>query len=70
MIFLQNIPNLCYLDINIFSALIDGHQWEQIIRNYLPKLKTFRLKMKKKLFGEQNLEEGIDELMNSFRTYR
>ncbi len=35
IIFLQNIPNLRHLDINIRFALMDGHQWEQIIENYL-----------------------------------
>ncbi|CAF1684293.1 unnamed protein product [Rotaria sp. Silwood1] len=46
ILFLQNIPNLRHLNIDIFTKLIDGHQWEQIIRNYLPKLKTFKLKLK------------------------
>jgi hypothetical protein len=68
LVFLQNIPNLCHLDMNIYTELIDGHQWKQIIRNYLPKLKTFQLKLKTRIFDEPNLEKRIDELMNSFRS--
>jgi len=67
IVFLQNIPNLRHLNIDIHFALIEGHQWEQIIRNYLPKLKTFQLKMKKIFFSDQNIQEQADELINSFR---
>jgi hypothetical protein len=63
------MPNLRHLYIKIkYSELIDGHQWEQIIRNYLPKLKTFRLKMSKTLFLEQNIQERVDRLVDSFRS--
>ncbi|CAF4000072.1 unnamed protein product [Rotaria sordida] len=67
IIFLQNVPNLCHLKIKMFTELIDGHQWEKIIRNYLPKLKTFKLKCITTFF-ERNLEKQVDELINSFRT--
>jgi hypothetical protein len=67
-IVLQNVPHLCHLDINILTNYIDGHKWEKIIRNYLPKLKTFRLKSKTLFFDEPNLEERAEELINSFRS--
>ncbi|CAF1298591.1 unnamed protein product [Rotaria sordida] len=67
IIFLQNVPNLCHLDINIFTERIDGYQWEKIIRNYLPKLKTFKLKCRM-TFIERNLKKQVDKLINSFRT--
>jgi hypothetical protein len=67
IIFLQNIPNLRHLDINIWFELIDGHQWEQIIENYLPKLKTFAMKMRNQLFFDENIQERADKLINSFR---
>ncbi|CAF4619327.1 unnamed protein product [Rotaria sp. Silwood2] len=67
IVFLQNILNLRCLDINIPSELIDGHQWEYIIRIYLPKLKTFRLKMCKRLPFDNIIQESIDRLIDSFR---
>jgi len=50
------------------SKLIDGYQWEQIIRNYLPKLKTFQLRMRTRPLGDIDLESRMDELIHSFRT--
>ena len=44
--FLKSMPNLRHLKINLRHHLIDDHQWERTIRNYLSKLKTFRLKMR------------------------
>ncbi|CAF4880908.1 unnamed protein product [Rotaria sp. Silwood1] len=41
----QSTPNLCRLSVDLLSNLIDGHRWEQIIRNHLLKLRVFRLKM-------------------------
>jgi hypothetical protein len=38
---------------------------EQIIRNYLPKLKVLRLSIKSMLSSNENIEE-VDELINSF----
>jgi hypothetical protein len=67
ILFLQNISNLRHLDITISFNLIDGHQWEYTIQNYLPKLKTFRLKMYKRLPLDRNSQEQVDNLMNSFR---
>ncbi|CAF3310963.1 unnamed protein product [Rotaria sp. Silwood2] len=67
-LFFQGMPNLCHLSIDIQSDLIDGYQWEQIIRNYLPKLKTFRLKMKQKCFQQENIHKRADQLIDSFRT--
>ncbi|CAF1241747.1 unnamed protein product [Rotaria sordida] len=66
--FFKNImPNLYRLDIKLSSNLIKGHQWEQIICNYLPKLEIFRLRMITPSFI-QNIEKHADELINSFRT--
>jgi hypothetical protein len=68
IIFLQNIPNLRHLDIKIWFELIDGHQWEQIIENYLPQLKTFALTMRNKLSFDENIQKQADRLINSFRS--
>ncbi|CAF4151617.1 unnamed protein product [Adineta steineri] len=65
-----NIPNLHYLNIKISGYYyIDGRQWEDLIRDYLPKLRTFHLSIKNYSYIVQSMtEEQIDELMNSFRT--
>ncbi|CAF4225264.1 unnamed protein product [Rotaria sp. Silwood2] len=65
---LQNTPNLRRLNVSLWSNFIDGHQWEQIIRNYLPELKIFRLEMGETIPFDQNIEERVDELINSFRS--
>jgi len=67
-ILFRSMPNLRRLGIIIFSELIDGHQWEQIIRNYFPKLKIFRIYMEKELpFGE-TIKERAERLIDSFRS--
>ncbi|CAF1089102.1 unnamed protein product [Rotaria sordida] len=47
---------------------MDGHQWKNIIVNYLPKLTIFRLKMKIQYYGKMNNEQQIDILLDSFRS--
>ena len=63
-----NMPNLHHLDVHIWSGLLTGGQWEYIIQNYLPQLKTFCLRMEKTLFFERNIEQKADELFISFQT--
>ncbi|CAF5042960.1 unnamed protein product, partial [Rotaria sp. Silwood1] len=65
--FLKNLPNLHRLDIRLSYELIDGYQWEHIIRYYLSKLKVFDLKMVKEPPLDQNIQERVDELINLFR---
>ncbi|CAF2476191.1 unnamed protein product [Rotaria sp. Silwood2] len=62
--FLQHVPNLHRLKIEIDSIEIDGYVWEKIIRNYLPKLEKFQLKMKITVENQNNNQI----LLNSFRT--
>ncbi|CAF0990997.1 unnamed protein product [Adineta steineri] len=45
---------------------IDGYQWEDLIRNHLPKLRTFHLSMGNLSIIRPMTEEQIDEFMNSF----
>ncbi|CAF1347855.1 unnamed protein product [Rotaria sordida] len=68
MYLLQNIPNLRCLKIRLSYHFINGYQWEQIIKNYLPKLKTFLFDMYDVTANNQNIEEQANELMNSFRS--
>ncbi len=65
--FLRNIPNLRCLDTRLTSNLIDGHEWERMIRFYLSKLKIFRLLMKDTLLSKQNIQKQLDPSVNPFR---
>ncbi|CAF3068446.1 unnamed protein product [Rotaria sp. Silwood2] len=64
---LQNLPNLRRLTISLVNV-INGYQLEQIIRYYLPKLKVINVSMEEKLSIGQNIEQRVDELINSFRS--
>ena len=61
---LQYVPNLCQLKIETCYLEMDGFEWEQVIRDYLPKLNKFQLKMRFQAIGEKYREE----VLNSFRT--
>jgi hypothetical protein len=61
---LENLPNLFELIIEIDDIYIDGYQWEEIIRQYLPKLKVFKFLM----YYKFDLDEEINQLMESFQT--
>jgi hypothetical protein len=65
---LQNTPNLCHLNVELSFDLINGHQWEEIIRNYLPNLRVFRLKMERIVGNDQNVQEKVDDLIDTFRS--
>lgn len=62
------LPNLSLLSIKIFDLCLTGYEWEKIVNEYLPNMKSFRMKMRFSLenFARQN--EEIDELLESFRT--
>jgi hypothetical protein len=61
---LQHVPNLCQLKIETCYYETNGYEWEEIIRNYLPKLKVFHLKMRLNAIGGKYKKE----LFNSFQT--
>ncbi|CAF1051607.1 unnamed protein product [Adineta steineri] len=64
----QNTPNLYRLEINLFEDLINGHQWEQIIRKYLTNLKVFQLTMYDMISISTYVQEEADNLFDSFRS--
>ncbi|CAF1347472.1 unnamed protein product [Adineta steineri] len=64
---LKNLSNLRCLKFSLEYNFINGYQWEEIIRNYLPNLKTFELDMKYKVPPDQNIEECTNQLFNSFQ---
>lgn len=68
IVFFQNMINLRHLIIETWSTITNGHQWEQIIRDSLPKLKTFRLKMEVSVRSQENIQQKADTLLDSFRT--
>jgi hypothetical protein len=57
---LDNTPNLRHLNIRLMSNLINGHQWEEIIHNYLPKLRVLRLNMKDKLRNRHHIQKQVN----------
>ncbi len=65
---LKNMQNLRRLTVETMDIYIDGHQWKEIITNYLPKLKVFRLKMEFHHRVRINTKQYVDQLMNSFQT--
>jgi len=64
---LKSIPNLHCLIVKTQRIILSGYQWEQIIENYLPKLKIFRFLMEFSFLNE-NYQEQINELLQSFQT--
>jgi hypothetical protein len=66
---LQNVPNLHHLIIETYQIIINGHEWEEIIVKNLIMLKKFQLEMWFKFDDDDNKEQRIDELLNSFRTH-
>ncbi|CAF4764839.1 unnamed protein product [Rotaria sp. Silwood1] len=65
---LYRMSNLSYLNIQTFCIYLDGHQWKEIIINYLPKLKIFRSIMSFELDHIVNKENQIDQLLDTYCT--
>ncbi|CAF4401034.1 unnamed protein product [Rotaria sordida] len=64
----QLIVDICCLDQDYTNAILNGYQWKKIIRNNLPNLHIFRFRMEFQLTNENNREQHIDELINSFQS--
>ncbi|CAF4848721.1 unnamed protein product [Rotaria sp. Silwood1] len=65
---LKNLPNLTHLTIELAHIVIDGYQWEQIINNHLFNLKIFHFKMEFYLRSNNEKEEQVNQLLDSFRS--
>jgi len=61
------MPNLYRLKVSC-GVHLDGSKWEEIISNYLPKLKIFHLREKSYWPNERFTEENIDKLLDTFRS--
>jgi hypothetical protein len=68
MSFLQNMFNLHRLTIDMYGVCVDGYQWEQIIRDYLPNLKIFHLKEHIPVVDQNQGDEKLDILLKSFQS--
>jgi hypothetical protein len=72
---LKNMNNLSQLTMETTNTILsvrgshmDGHRWEQIICDYLPKLKVFRLKMSLQFVGHIMIKQKVNELVDSFQS--
>ncbi|CAF1173140.1 unnamed protein product [Rotaria sordida] len=61
---LKNVPNLTSLTLQIENNHMNGHQWKQLIIDYLPKLKIFQFVM----LCNVNNEDEMNEMFDSYRT--
>ncbi|CAF1338382.1 unnamed protein product [Rotaria sordida] len=65
---LQSMPNLLYLTIETGTINLNGNQWKKILIDYIPKIKKFRFLMKILLFKHHNIEEQLEDFLNTFQT--
>jgi hypothetical protein len=66
--FLENMPNLRHLTVETEDINMNGHQWEHIITNHLPKLQVFQLQMKFFLRNNEDKKKRVNKLLKSFQT--
>lgn len=64
----QQFFNLRRLTLSIFSTLIDGNEWQNILSQCLPKIEAFRLKMEFNLPQTSSIENSINRLLDTFQT--
>ncbi|CAF0744033.1 unnamed protein product [Adineta ricciae] len=68
--FFRYMPNLCHLiiEVGLSRQPLDGYQWENLIRRYLPNLTRFQLNVSFKFDNtDKRRKEQIDSLLDSFR---
>lgn len=66
--FLQNMVNLRQLTIDICGSCVDGYQWEQIIRDYLPNLKIFHLREQIPVIDQSQGDQKVNSLIKTFQS--
>ena len=62
------MPNLQSLTYNRSALPLRGHEWEEIFNRYLPNIEQFRLRMNCTFPPTDDLEDKIDQLLQTFRT--
>ncbi|CAF3162832.1 unnamed protein product [Rotaria sp. Silwood2] len=65
---LKNMPNLLHLKLETGTINLNGNQWKQILIDYVPKIKIFRFLMKVFSFRHNNMDEQLEDFLNTFRT--
>ncbi|CAM4829041.1 unnamed protein product [Rotaria magnacalcarata] len=65
---LKSMPNLLYLTFETETINLNGNQWKQILIDYVPQIKRFRFLMKVLSIKNNNVEEQLDDVLNTFRT--
>ncbi|CAF1992297.1 unnamed protein product [Rotaria magnacalcarata] len=66
---LRKIPNLINLTVQTKKVPMDGHMWKEILNKYLLKLKLFNLKMEFETNGNDNIEQEMDRIIDSYRDH-
>jgi hypothetical protein len=65
---IEKLPNLSHLMVITSQIYLDGNIWKELIKNYLPKMKIFQLKMEFDFQGRNDdMEDITNELLESFR---
>jgi hypothetical protein len=64
----EQIFNIRYLTLRTSYLVFNGNEWKNILINYLPNLKQFQFKMDFQLSENNNLEDQVDELLETFQT--
>ncbi|CAF3001203.1 unnamed protein product [Rotaria sp. Silwood2] len=62
------MPNLSHLTIQLQQFYLNGHDWQRIIVDNIPKIKIFHLKMNINFYFGSHKQKQIDILLDSFRT--
>jgi hypothetical protein len=65
---LRKMPNLINLTVETKILKMDGHMWQNVINKYLPSLKIFNLKMEFELNDNDDIEQEIDNIIDTYRT--
>jgi len=65
---LQHMSNLRHLTFETYSMYINGYQWEEMIRKYLPELKIFQFKMSFGPLNNKDKQVQLNEIVDTYRT--
>ncbi len=65
---MRHLPNLSQLTVKTKYIQLDGYQWENIITDYLLKLKRFQMMMEFDINSKIEKENQVDQILDSFRT--
>lgn len=64
----EKLPNLCYLTLELDKIYLNGYQWEDILTKYFKTIKLFRFKMTIEFSLSEDLEDQVDQILDSFRS--